>query len=173
MELIPALISFDLKLINRMALIRVVYSQKQFGLKTFFFLFQNSKMFSLFEEEDVPSRKWSIIQKKKYFILMRKPCEVSPLTLKTFILFFVIKMTKKGQNKSPVIVTKIKALLFVQEQNLLSWWRLVSHPARLIGPHSSLAETKLHPDALSFNSAQCFSAASGPKVHLQGTNPLI
>lgn len=71
---------------------------------------------------------------------MRKPCEVSPLTLKTFI-FFIVR--KKGQNKRPVILTKIKTLLFVQEQslNLLSWWRL-SRPARLIGPHSSSNKSK-------------------------------
>lgn len=55
---------------------------------------------------------------------MRKPCEVSPLTLKTFYFFFFCKKNDiKGQNKSPVILTEIKVLLFVQEQNwnLLSW----------------------------------------------------
>lgn len=60
--------------------------------------------------------------------------------LKTF--FFVRKMTKKGQNKSPIILTKIKALLSVQEHswNLLSWWRFGERrrrPARSLGPHSS------------------------------------
>lgn len=40
-----------------------------------------------------------------------------------FFIFFCKKNDIKGQNKSPVILTKIKVLLFVQEQNwnLLSW----------------------------------------------------
>lgn len=55
----------------------------------------------------------------------------------------------KGQSKSPVIVTKIKALLFVQEQS----WKLTlvptlgerRRPARWVGPHSSSAETNYIP----------------------------
>lgn len=55
------------------------------------------------------------------------------------LIFFRKKNDIKGQNKSLVFLTKIKALLFVQEQswNLLSWWRL----ARGIVLHVRLVPT--------------------------------
>lgn len=91
--------------------------------------------------------------------------------LKTFF-FFVRKMTKKkGQNKSPIILTKIKALLSVQEQswNLLSWWQEASSSAFARSPQFI---DKLHPDAVSSApSPHCFSAAARLKVRLRGTNP--
>lgn len=76
-------------------------------------------------------------------------------------------MTKKGQNKSPVILTKIKALLFVQERSWNLLWRRRWSP-------QFISTIKLHPDVcLSVRSAQCFSAASRPKVHLEGTKPSV
>lgn len=110
-------------------------------------------------------------------IVRRNPCEVSPLRNVFFFFiqslpqninyFFVRKMTKKGQNKSPVILTKIKALLFVQERSWNLLWRRRWSP-------QFISTIKLHPDVcLSVRSAQCFSAASRPKVHLEGTKPSV
>lgn len=82
---------------------------------------------------------------------------------KTFFLF-VRKMTKKGQNKSPVILTKIKALIFVQERSWNLLWRRRWSPQFISTTNYILT---------SVCSAQCFSAASRPKVHLEGTKPSV
>ncbi len=113
-----------------------LFTEKQWGFKNLFLSEQQNVFVVGFG--DVPLEKGlMVLLFWKKVILLRNPCEVSPLRnvldfffplykvyLKTLI-FFVRKMTK-GHNKSPVILTKIKALLFVQEQswNLLSWWRL-------------------------------------------------
>lgn len=96
------------------------------------------------------------ILKKQTLIFMRSHLFRNVLDLffplykvhrKTFV--FCKKKDMKGQSKSPVIVTKIKALLFVQEQS----WKLTlvptlgerRRPARWVGPHSSSAETNYIP----------------------------
>lgn len=96
-------------------------------LKTFFLISEQQNGFTVWGE-DIPLRKWSIILKKK----KKKLPYINEKTMRgltsyfkniLFFIFFCKKNDIKGQNKSPVILTKIKVLLFVQEQNwnLLSW----------------------------------------------------
>lgn len=162
---------------NRMALIWVVYSQKkktetQFGFKNLFLSEQHKVSLTVFG--DVPLRKSLMVLYFEKCIVRRNPCEVSPLRNVFFFFiqslpqninyFFVRKMTKKGQNKSPVILTKIKALLFVQERSWNLLWRRRWSP-------QFISTIKLHPDVCLSVQLSASQLHHDPKFISKAQNP--
>lgn len=73
-------------------------------------------------------------------------------------------MTKKGQNKSPVILTKIKALLFVQERSWNLLWRRRWSP-------QFISTIKLHPDVCLSVQLSASQLHHDPKFISKAQNP--